>query len=502
MTKVKKSSQSKGVNNSDKVIGLLLVHGIGQQKPGDQLTKFAKGFKKAYPEVKTVSSSHDRTILHMNKNQIRVYEVYWADKLSGDAVKSSFQREILLEIAWFPYRNRRAGLLEKKFYPSWLVALWTLFLVPLCLLLYVGHWGATFLVLPFTAVKERGQIKEDIIQENGEKKRIVRIWEDIRNKADQGKEAGQNTILDRLMDEFIGDIFNYTASVEGLLSPDHPLCGVGQQIIEVFRKTAAHARAEGCSELQIIAHSLGTAVAYHGLTHYTDEEYEKLEQRYHGEKNTSMKISRLYTIGSPLEKIRFFWPKLFDSNPPLPAVFFNNTLVAAVSLSSNQEVQFRWDNFYSSYDIISGRLKRFQNWATIKNHDMPHLGGMATAHVRYESNPKFLTIVGEGLTGIPRKLKMRTGRLLFQIVTSSFEGLFVPLSLLVLVTIGIFVIVGMGWLIGKIWGFPFRLFGVDQYAEFIESFFVWFMLLGMTLLQAWVGFNRTAKKSKEKSSSN
>ena len=503
MVTLKKSSNTKNVKVSDKIIGLLLVHGIGQQKPGDQLAKFAKGFQQAYPETKTVSSSHDRTVLQVNGQQIHVYEVYWADKLSGDAVQSSFQRETLLEIAWFPYRNRRAGLLEKELYPSWLVAVWTLFLVPLCLLLYIGHWGATFLVIPITVFKERlRRKKEGPIQNDGEKKNLLQIFKDILNKADQGKELGQNTILDRLMDEFIGDIFNYTASVEGSLSPDHPLSGVGQQIIEVFRKTAARAQAEGCSELQIIAHSLGTAVTYHGLTNYTDKECEKLEQLYHREKNTGMKISRLYTIGSPLEKIRFFWPNLFKSNPTLPAVLFKKKLVAAVAIPSNEKTFFRWDNFYSSYDIVSGRLKRFQNWVPINNHDMPYLGGMATAHVRYESNPKFLTIVGEGLTGITRKLNMSAGRLLLQIVLSSLEGLLVPFILLMLVILGIFVIVGMGRLVGIIWGLPFRLCGFDQIAEYIESFFVWFMLLSMTILQAWVGFSRTGKKGKEKSKSN
>lgn len=72
MVTPKKSSNTKNEKVSDKIIGLLLVHGIGQQKPGDQLAKFSKGFQQAYPETKTISSSHDRTVLQVNGLQIRL----------------------------------------------------------------------------------------------------------------------------------------------------------------------------------------------------------------------------------------------------------------------------------------------------------------------------------------------------------------------------------------------------------------------------------------------
>jgi len=503
MTASGNSTDHENKQTSDKVLGLMLVHGIGKQKPGDQLAKFTGGLQRAYPETETLSRSSDRIILQVGEQKIRFYEVYWADKLSGEIVQYSFRREILPEMAWYPYFNRRAGLLDKDLYPPWLVALWTMILVPLSLLLYLGHWGATFLIIPITVLKDRKKrTAEDVVQNNSERTGISAILKNVRSKADQGKEKAQNTILDRLMDEFIGDIFNYTASVGGALSPEHPLYGVGPQIIDIFRNIAARALAEGCTELQIISHSLGTIVTYHGLTHYSDEELKNLDKLIHSDQNRSMQISRLYTIGSPLEKIRFFWPQLFLGNPNLPSISVKKKLVAAAPAPSNKELQFEWDNFYSPYDIVSGRLKRFQNWTGIKNHDMPYLGGMATAHIRYESNPKFLTIVGEGLTGITKNLQLGAGRILVQTLTSSLEALLVPFSLLVMVISGILIIGGMGVWIGKIFGYPFRLLGIDPIADFIEAFFVWFMLFGMTILQVWGGFSRARRKIIKQSKSN
>jgi hypothetical protein len=496
------SAESGKKKTSYKTIGVVLVHGIGRQKPGDHLTKFTESLQGAYPESDILSKSSDRIVLQIGDQKIHIYEAYWADKLSGEVVHHSFLREILLEIAWYPYFNRRAGLLDKNLYPSWLVALWTMILVPLSTLLYLGHWGATFLILPITVFKERKKrTAQDLAQNNSKKTSISAILKDVRGKANEGVEKAQNTILDRLMDEFIGDIFNYTASVEGRLSPEHPLYGVGPEIIDIFRNTAARALSEGCSELQIVSHSLGTIVTYHGLSHYSDGEDKNLDKLIHSSHNSSMKISRLYTIGSPLEKIRFFWPKLFLNDPIPPTILHRKKLIATAPTSSNQEMQFQWDNFYSAYDIISGQLKRFQSWTPIKNHDMPYLGGMATAHVRYESNSKFLSIVGKGLTGITRNIPMSAGRIIIQIITSSLEVLLVPFSLLVMVVSGILFIAGMGTLLGKIFGYPFRLLGIDPLADFIEAFFFWFILFGMTILQVWGGFSSAKSKIIKKSTS-
>ena len=479
-----------------------MVHGIGRQKPGDQLIKFTESLQGAYPESEILSRSSERIVLQIGNQKIHIYEAYWADKLSGEVVHYSFRREILLEIAWYPYFNRRTGLLDKDLYPSWLVTLWTLVLIPLSLLLFLGHWGATFLILPITVLKERKKrTAQDLDQIKSEKTSISTIFRDIRSKADEGKEQAQNTILDRLMDEFIGDIFNYTASVGGTLSPAHPLYGVGPEIIDIFRNTAVCALSEGCSELQIISHSLGTIITHHGLTHYSDKESKNLDKLRQTDKNSGMQISRIYTIGSPLEKIRFFWPQLFLSDPIPPTILHRKKLIATTPSSSDQVRQFQWDNFYSPYDIISGRLKRFQSWTHINNHDMPYLGGMATAHVRYESNPKFLSIVGTGLTGITRNIPMGAGRIIKQLLTASLEVLLVPFSLLLMVVSGILFIGGMGTLIGKIFGYPFRLIGIDPLADFIEAFFVWFILFGMTILQVWGGFSDAKKKITKKSKS-
>ena len=129
-------------------------------------------------------------------------------------------------------------------------------------------------------------------------------------------------------------------------------------------------------DIYILAHSLGTVVSYHALTGIGqpagDPPYAP---------------RRLFTIGSPLEKIRFFWPWTVRRTRP------------------SAHPEFRWTNFYHRMDAVSGSLRRFAAWAPLENVRLTGGGGFLRSHVVYERSPEFLGMLTKELFGeraVPR----------------------------------------------------------------------------------------------------
>src|SRR5690606_32645481 len=107
-------------------------------------------------------------------------------------------------------------------------------------------------------------------------------------------------------------------------------------------------------EVHVLAHSLGTVVAYHALTGMGQPDARP-----------PYAPRRLYTIGSPLEKIRYVWP--WTVSPTTPSV----------------HPDFRWFNFHHRLDAVSGRLRRFEAWAPIADVPLAGGGGLLRSHVVY-----------------------------------------------------------------------------------------------------------------------
>jgi hypothetical protein len=63
-------------------------------------------------------------------------------------------------------------------------------------------------------------------------------------------------------------------------------------------------RNDGCQSIHIVAHSLGTVVMYHALRGFGVDNAVRADRPTLSEAMAT--IEHLYTIGSPLEKIRFF----------------------------------------------------------------------------------------------------------------------------------------------------------------------------------------------------
>ena len=100
-------------------------------------------------------------------------------------------------------------------------------------------------------------------------------------------------------------------------------------------------------------------------------------------------MTTLYTIGSPLEKIRFFWP----------------ALIALTERSRQRQPDGRnvkllvWHNFYDPFDLIAGKLQRFGANAAVENHRVRGAAAFLSAHIVYERSWQFLAIMTHGVFG-------------------------------------------------------------------------------------------------------
>jgi hypothetical protein len=198
-----------------------------------------------------------------------------------------------------------------------------------------------------------------------------------------------------------------------------------------------------------VAHSLGTVIMYHALRGLGFDSSGSADAE--AVRTASAKVQHLYTIGSPLEKIRFFWPRLTTSE----------------KLAGQRPIE--WDNFVSWFDPVAGVLRRFGEWGGVRNH---HLlgGGFVRGHVVYEHSPVFLGVLTEGLCG--RILPLRRGwpERLRDASLLLGETLLAPAGLLLILGIGAAVFTLTILLVPFLISLPFRLFyGPETWGPFFDG---------------------------------
>jgi hypothetical protein len=431
-------------------VGLLVVHGIGSQKRGESLASCARALQLACPAATLTTADGaplppsdivvqglDRAVLQTPEWTTRLYEVYWADILSGGRVRASFSKFLFEETTWFPWFNWRSGLLEAAGYPRWLV--------------YARTFQLWLLGLAATVIYE-----------------II-----------------PRRLHSRVLDQIVADVWNYTHSLRGTLAPESPIAGAADEILTAFRRTAARARADGCVELQVIAHSLGTVIAYHALTR--------------GEPGATgrdpLPLTRFYTIGSPLEKFHFIWTSLFYPRLASPAVHVDGQVIVA-----GPDVE--WTNYYSPLDLVSGRIKRFMDWGHVRNERLWGLGGLARAHVRYFVHPALIARLVAGLDGTPQPAAIPWTTRVLAVVLGLAESLALPVAALgaLLAGAALFPLVGamMGvfiavvlypfvWLAGSLLGADVGLWTTVKWTAIVSA--AW-MLPAVLLFATRDGYRR------------
>jgi hypothetical protein len=345
--------------------GLLVVHGIGAQDRGETLRKLARGLQTVDRDF-ALHDAGDGLTATLGGQPLRFYEVYWADIVKGDVTRGAFQIDELQSLSWFPWFNIRRGNYRRGRY-SWITLAWWCVALPIAnFFVLFAYYGAGLFAQIFsdsTTTRERRTDRRAAL-----------------------------TTLDGLLDEYVGDVFTYVNSAahafyrdEGEPPVPPELEEAFARIVERFYEQLLKADADGCETIHIVSHSLGTVVMYHALSGFGFDPARADADRIRIAKN---RISRVYTIGSPLEKIRFFWPRI------------------APVADRAVDVRFRWDNFVSFFDPVSGMLRSFDDFGGVANHRLLG-GGFILGHVVYEHSPVFLESLVEGLCG--RRIPFQRG---------------------------------------------------------------------------------------------
>ncbi|MCP5128561.1 MAG: hypothetical protein H6985_03150 [Pseudomonadales bacterium] len=410
---------------------ILIVHGVGAQAPGESSEKLLHGLG-LVPGTRTSALQTPDGAAPVDAEvagiPVRLYEVHWADLLQGEITRGTFSAREFQAYAWFPWLNRKRRVNPPGKYAMATTLIWTLLLPPLSLALALPYYGARLLVSAFDR-----DFREKLRQEGRESAR-GNFWQIARSRADSA--AFQRTWLEDTIDEYVGDVFNYVNSAGNARYPDgreidvpHEVQAAYPKIAERFHTRLIQAAAE-CAEIQVLAHSLGTVVSYHGL--FGLKRGDSGAQNPAGLDAARKKVTHFYTIGSPLEKIGFFWPKL--TNPQVPA----------------GGITLQWENFVSWFDPVAGVLKNFDQWGVVGNQRLLG-GGFVTGHVVYERHPKFLKRLVSGLGGGEVEIdrtpwqKFRNWALLLG------ETLLAPVALLLITVAGaaiwLAVVVMLPWLV-------------------------------------------------------
>jgi hypothetical protein len=486
-------------NQDKQQIGLLVIHGMGNQQPGETVSKVVKGLRLAYGEkqveaiieppdhdqIKPLDTSDEErpvwllNIAHSSR-QIRLYEIYWADILGEQAAHGSFDVEAMTALQWLPAINRRLGLYRQaqptyaglsasrpvlgfvsaclyyayhgarlvhrllKMLLHLVLAIVFLLSVPMIFMLRILAKVPLLQILASPAFKHCVSWSEFLLRFN------ERLFADIKAL----KKAGYRDVLDMKLDQSVGDIFTYVHSLGGIFVEEpEARRDAAKHILERFYRQLDRAARE-CDEIHVLAHSLGTVIAYHALTGYgldaaapgTTPTREPLD-----------KLRQLYTIGSPLNKFRYFWPVLVTGEAP--GILVGSADHWWQGRLAKGQCHFRWHNFYNPLDLISGRLEDFDLWPCVENQRV-WAGGMATSHVIYERNMHFLRTLTAGLFG----QSVKFGRSYLPRIRGFVQGMAESMAILgvVLLLIAVGLAVGMftsfviAWLTGffasLVWG--------------------------------------------------
>jgi hypothetical protein len=344
----------------------------------------------------------------------------------------------LQSLAWFPWFNLRRGNYGRTAYSVTRLAWWCVVLPLVNFFVLFAYYGAGFFAQLLSG--DRGQRPRR--EHEGALSRLGR------------KAVGHGTTLtqlDRLLDEYVGDVLNYVNSAGHAFyraagEPPVPaeLDGVHRRIVQRFHdQLVSAAEAEGCQSISVVAHSLGSVVAYHALSGFDADGHAPPPERARG---AVRRVSHLYTIGCPLEKIRFFWPRVAPVAPATP------------------DATIKWHNFASYLDPVAGVVRTFTDWGPVANHRLLG-GGFLSAHVVYERSAAFLTTLGAGLDSGEVRLSRSPGERVRDAFLLAAETLLAPvlLALVLVVGAGLFVLVALlvpyalswtvrWWMAPEVWG--------------------------------------------------
>lgn len=293
---------------------------------------------------------------------------------------------------------------------------------------------------------------------------------------------------EKFLDQVPGDVINFVKSAGGAYQrapqaePETAYRG-GDWVNVDFERLAPKAREitgrflevleqatqrDGCTNIHVLSHSLGTVVCHQALARAT----ESLASA-----KPAARITRLYTIGCPLEKIRFFWPKLFEKRVDSVVMKDGRAIVEV-------DPSLQWCNFWSRADAVSGKLSAFAGLPEPTNRPAHGLGGFFTAHVRYLGNPGFLSFVlNEAIPGVAKAAVPPTSW--YVRMLSTMQNLLAPIAFLGFACLGIAgagaIALGVAW----VWATLLDWLGGTLEWSFLVGHFwwlKWFFCIGIAFI--------------------
>ena len=111
-----------------KSIGLVVVHGIGEQAEGATARKLTEALQEGSGPPVTVTEADGALVVRVegSPNTVHLYEAFWADLLAGE--RGAFTKELLPAAGLLPRLNRKHGMYPASARPLtvrlWTVALW------------------------------------------------------------------------------------------------------------------------------------------------------------------------------------------------------------------------------------------------------------------------------------------------------------------------------------------------------------------------------------------
>jgi hypothetical protein len=205
--------------------------------------------------------------------------------------------------------------------------------------------------------------------------------------------------LARLLVRTLGDVevyATYTEASERHAAHD----AVVAEAVSVLRRALED---PGTSRVVLVAHSLGTVVAWDALRVLA------LETQAHGPLKAAalLKLARVVTYGSPVDKVRYFHFMDDKNDPTFAAVLERMRADTRVGPFADRPEGLAWDNGYDPADLVAGRLESPNDRAMsapVRNVAVAcgAFPNPFTSHVGYLDRPEVLDGILDAVRDRPR----------------------------------------------------------------------------------------------------
>lgn len=352
------------MNGNAKDIGILVVHGIGEQKRVETVTSVVSNFYQSLNalgvgnitrDIRFDNPSYPATLLFSHKGTsyvIRFYEAYWAD------LDQPYNFLRWLKLIWWALT-----IWVRHYYDPPPAGMRTISVGKLKIAL--TRIGLFFLSILFLVLLSTLRVLNQVS--------VVVFKKQL--------PLGQT-------------LYNFLGDVQLFVSEDvrfDTLETLGRRSRYAIRtrlwNVLARANLDPIQELYILAHSLGTVIAFNVLMEtagtiagYIDDRdlIAKLQQKgfINAQGNADRgkflsKIAAVFTLGSPLDKFAAIWPRVIPVN---------------LSDPKNGQKPIPWINVHDILDVVGANLNHFKNIpgltepTNIPWQDQPIF---ATAHTSY-----------------------------------------------------------------------------------------------------------------------